>query len=198
MACGGGVRTPCGACKFLRRKCVKGCVFAPYFSSEDLGASEFSAIHKIFGASNFSKLLQNIPSEEERYDAVASISYEAQSRLQDPIFGCVSHIFSLQRQVAHLQDELRFAQARLACSSERASLSPHQLDHSFTEIPASSNDSPYGHYCSPNEMYSSHQSPSQNTTISSDNNDAFFPIYIQEYCQDHYPTAQQINVYRGQ
>ncbi|KAH9324890.1 hypothetical protein KI387_005068, partial [Taxus chinensis] len=103
---GVGEGAPCGACKFLRRKCVKGCVFAPYFSTEELGASQFAAIHKIFGASNFSKLLQHIGSEQERSDAVVSISYEAQARLHDPIYGCVAHIFALQHQVVHLQAEL--------------------------------------------------------------------------------------------
>ena len=94
----GGEGAPCGACKFLRRKCVKGCVFAPYFCSEEMGAPRFAAIHKVFGASNFSKLLMHLP-VEERYDTVATVLYEAQARLQDPVHGCVSHIFALQHQV---------------------------------------------------------------------------------------------------
>ncbi|KAM0945073.1 putative transcription factor AS2-LOB family [Dioscorea sansibarensis] len=56
-----GFGSPCGACKFLRRKCVKGCVFAPYFCY-DQGATHFAAIHKVFGASNVSKLLLHLPS----------------------------------------------------------------------------------------------------------------------------------------
>ncbi|KAI4326553.1 hypothetical protein MLD38_031857 [Melastoma candidum] len=48
--------SPCGACKFLRRRCVRGCVFAPYFCHEQ-GAAHFAAIHKVFGASNVSKAL---------------------------------------------------------------------------------------------------------------------------------------------
>ncbi|KAL2535759.1 LOB domain-containing protein 29-like [Forsythia ovata] len=55
-----GSGSPCGACKFLRRKCVRGCVFAPYFSHEQ-GAAHFAAIHKVFGASNVSKLLAHLP-----------------------------------------------------------------------------------------------------------------------------------------
>ncbi|GJV17531.1 probable inactive leucine-rich repeat receptor-like protein kinase, partial [Tanacetum coccineum] len=38
----------CGACKFLRRRCVNGCIFAPYFSP-DHGAGMFAAVHKVFG-----------------------------------------------------------------------------------------------------------------------------------------------------
>ncbi|KAK1376881.1 LOB domain-containing protein [Heracleum sosnowskyi] len=106
---GGG---PCGACKFLRRKCVAGCIFAPYFDSEQ-GAAHFAAVHKVFGASNVSKLLLHIP-VHKRLDAVVSICYEAQARLRDPVYGCVAHIFALQQQVMNLQGELAYLQAHLA------------------------------------------------------------------------------------
>ncbi|KAF9608077.1 hypothetical protein IFM89_006004 [Coptis chinensis] len=99
-----GLGSPCGACKFLRRKCVRGCVFAPYFCHEQ-GATHFAAIHKVFGASNVSKLLTHLPLSD-RNEAAVTISYEAQARLQDPIYGCVSHIFALQQQVVSLQAQL--------------------------------------------------------------------------------------------
>lgn len=88
---------PCGACKFLRRKCADGCIFAPYFGS-DQGAARFAAVHKVFGASNVSKLLHHIP-VNRRHDAVVTISYEAQARLSDPVYGCISTILALQQQV---------------------------------------------------------------------------------------------------
>ena len=88
---------PCGACKFLRRKCVKGCIFAPYFDP-DQGTAHFAAVHKVFGASNVSKLLLHIPLNR-RHEAIVTISYEAQARLSDPIYGCVSTILALQQQV---------------------------------------------------------------------------------------------------
>ncbi|XP_068649922.1 LOB domain-containing protein 18-like [Aristolochia californica] len=106
---GGG---PCGACKFLRRKCVTGCIFAPYFDSEQ-GAAHFATVHKVFGASNVSKLLLHIP-VHKRLDAVVTICYEAQARLRDPVYGCVAHIFALQQQVVNLQAELAYMQAHLA------------------------------------------------------------------------------------
>ncbi|CAL5196261.1 unnamed protein product [Lathyrus oleraceus] len=108
----GGVCGPCGACKFLRRKCIPGCIFAPYFDSEH-GASHFAAVHKVFGASNVSKLLQNVP-VHKRFDAVITICYEAQARLRDPVYGCVAHIFTLQQQVMSLQAELSYLQGHLA------------------------------------------------------------------------------------
>ncbi|XP_052171006.1 LOB domain-containing protein 18-like isoform X2 [Diospyros lotus] len=104
---GGGGGGPCGACKFLRRKCVAGCIFAPYFDSEQ-GAAHFAAVHKVFGASNVSKLLQQIP-VSRRPEAVVTICYEAQARLRDPIYGCVAQIFTLQQQA-----ELSYLQAHLA------------------------------------------------------------------------------------
>jgi len=92
-----GAGSPCGACKFLRRRCVPECVFAPYFSS-DQGAVRFAAIHKVFGASNASKLLSHLP-VADRCEAVVTITYEAQARLRDPVYGCVAQIFALQQQV---------------------------------------------------------------------------------------------------
>ncbi|XAR54127.1 hypothetical protein NMG60_11029137 [Bertholletia excelsa] len=109
---GSGGGGPCGACKFLRRKCVVGCIFAPYFDSEQ-GAAHFAAVHKVFGASNVSKLLLHIPANR-RLDAVVTVCYEAQARLRDPVYGCVAHIFALQQQVMNLQAELQYLQAHLA------------------------------------------------------------------------------------
>ena len=96
---GGG---PCGACKLLRRKCVKGCIFAPYFDS-DQGTAHFAAVHKVFGASNASKMLQRIPAHK-RVDAVITLCYEALARVRDPVYGCVGHIFTLQQQVSPVID----------------------------------------------------------------------------------------------
>ncbi|GAB4844370.1 LOB domain-containing protein 19 [Ancistrocladus abbreviatus] len=87
---------PCGACKFLRRKCVKGCIFAPYFDSER-GTAHFAAVHKVFGASNASKLLLRILGHK-RLDAVVTLCYEALARVHDPVYGGAAHIFTLQQQ----------------------------------------------------------------------------------------------------
>uniref|UniRef100_A0A803LFE2 LOB domain-containing protein n=1 Tax=Chenopodium quinoa TaxID=63459 RepID=A0A803LFE2_CHEQI len=110
MAAGAG--SPCGACKFLRRKCASDCIFAPYFCSEQ-GPARFAAIHKVFGASNVSKLLLHLP-VHDRCEAVVTIAYEAQARIRDPVYGCVAHIFALQQQVAYLQAQLVQVKAQLA------------------------------------------------------------------------------------
>ncbi|XP_047339937.1 LOB domain-containing protein 30-like [Impatiens glandulifera] len=103
---------PCGACRYMRKKCLDNCIFAPYFDS-DKGTANFASIHNIFGASNVTKLLTNIPIDK-RPDAVRTLNYEAHARLQDPIYGCVSQIYSLQNQVINLQREIVCLQAQLA------------------------------------------------------------------------------------
>ncbi|XP_059625189.1 LOB domain-containing protein 29-like [Cornus florida] len=132
-----GSGSPCGACKFLRRKCVRGCVFAPYFCHEQ-GATHFAAIHKVFGASNVSKLLAHLP-VSDRCEAAVTISYEAQARLQDPIYGCVSHIFALQQQVVNLQAQLatlKQVAAAQSFSSGSSSANPNdRFEGKFSSFP---------------------------------------------------------------
>ncbi|OVA13924.1 hypothetical protein BVC80_1783g6 [Macleaya cordata] len=124
-----GFGSPCGACKFLRRKCVNGCVFAPYFSHEQ-GATVFSAIHKVFGASNVSKLLTHLP-VRDRSEAAVTISYEAQARLRDPVYGCVSHIFALQQQVVSLQAQLTSLKAQATQNLVNGSTSSSSQEDNF-------------------------------------------------------------------
>ncbi|KDP44920.1 hypothetical protein JCGZ_01420 [Jatropha curcas] len=107
-----GLGSSCGACKFLRRKCTSECVFAPYFCYEQ-AATHFAAVHKVFGASNVSKLLLHLPLQN-RSDAAITISYEALARMRDPIYGCVAHIFALQQQIASLQEEIEILGHQMA------------------------------------------------------------------------------------
>ncbi|KAL2549438.1 LOB domain-containing protein 1 [Forsythia ovata] len=102
--------SPCAACKILRRRCVDKCVLAPYFPpSEPL---KFTIAHRVFGASNIIKLLQELP-EAQRADAVNSMVYEANARLRDPVYGCAGAICQLQKQISELQAELAKAQAEI-------------------------------------------------------------------------------------
>ncbi|CAD6226693.1 unnamed protein product [Miscanthus lutarioriparius] len=86
-----GAGAPCGACRTLRRRCVPGCVFAPYFMADD-----FAAVHGIFGASNVSKMLERIELPEQRRVAAATLVEEAKARQRDPTFGRVSYLRILQ------------------------------------------------------------------------------------------------------
>ncbi|KAJ0258609.1 LOB domain-containing protein 19 [Hirschfeldia incana] len=121
----GGGEGPCGACKFLRRKCVSECVFAPYFDAEQ-GTATFAAVHKVFGASNASKMLLRLPLNKRR-DAVSTLCYEALARLRDPVYGSVGHLFSLQHQVMNLQAEIAHVQARLSTFQRFSVIPPQQM-----------------------------------------------------------------------
>uniref|UniRef100_A0ACD5W2V0 Uncharacterized protein n=1 Tax=Avena sativa TaxID=4498 RepID=A0ACD5W2V0_AVESA len=107
------VLSPCAACKILRRRCVDRCVLAPYFPPTD--PHKFATAHRVFGASNIIKLLQELP-EEHRADAVSSMVYEAAARARDPVYGSAGAICQLQRQVDGLKTQLARAQAELAAA----------------------------------------------------------------------------------
>ncbi|XVE90705.1 hypothetical protein DITRI_Ditri20bG0098500 [Diplodiscus trichospermus] len=103
--------SPCAGCKFLRRKCQPECVFAPYFPPDQ--PQKFVNVHKVFGASNITKLLNELhPSQRE--DAVNSLAYEADMRLRDPVYGCVGVISLLQHQLRQLQMDLSCAKSELS------------------------------------------------------------------------------------
>ncbi|KFK24518.1 hypothetical protein AALP_AAs65934U001000 [Arabis alpina] len=95
--------TPCAACKLLRRRCAEECPFSPYFSPHE--PHKFAAVHKVFGASNVSKMLLEV-GESQRGDAANSLVYEANLRLRDPIYGCMGAISALQHHIQSLQSEL--------------------------------------------------------------------------------------------
>ncbi|KAK9699524.1 hypothetical protein RND81_08G179000 [Saponaria officinalis] len=114
------VMSPCAACKILRRRCADKCVLAPYFPPTE--PLKFSIAHKVFGASNIIKLLQDLP-ESQRADAVSSMVYEANARLRDPIYGSAGAICQLQKQISDLQAELAKSKAEIVTlKSQHANL----------------------------------------------------------------------------
>ncbi|MCL7028844.1 hypothetical protein MKW94_029415 [Papaver nudicaule] len=102
--------TPCAACKLLRRRCAQECPFSPYFSPHE--PQKFASVHKVFGASNVSKMLMEVP-ENQRADAANSLVYEANVRLRDPVYGCMGAISALQQQVQSLQSELNVVRSEI-------------------------------------------------------------------------------------
>ncbi|KAL8027021.1 hypothetical protein ABFX02_14G068200 [Erythranthe guttata] len=102
--------TPCAACKLLRRRCAEECPFSPYFSPHE--PHKFAAVHKVFGASNVSKMLLEVP-DLQRADAANSLVYEANVRLRDPVYGCMGAISALQQQIQTLQSELNAVRAEI-------------------------------------------------------------------------------------
>ncbi|KAL8508428.1 hypothetical protein ACS0TY_018886 [Phlomoides rotata] len=128
-----GASSPCAACKLLRRRCSSDCIFAPYFPADE--PYKFASVHKVFGASNVSKMLQELQ-EERREDAVSSMVYEANARVRDPIYGCVGAISYLQQQIDGLRKQLAVAQAEVVhlrvhqAASKSSSPSSYMLSHS--------------------------------------------------------------------
>ena len=90
------------------------CIFAPYFSHAE-GAVNFATIHQVFGARNFSNLLAHLPSDD-RFAVTDTLLFEAQARLQDPVYGCVSHILALQQHVRDLQAYRAYLQDLLSAT----------------------------------------------------------------------------------
>ncbi|CAO2817028.1 unnamed protein product [Amaranthus hypochondriacus] len=109
----------CAACKLLKRRCSLSCIFAPYFRANEL--RKFANVHKVFGASNVSKILNEVP-EEHREETVNSLLFEAEARLQDPVYGCLGAIALLQTQMFQLEHDLSVARARLAQYKAASSL----------------------------------------------------------------------------
>ncbi|CAH8332406.1 unnamed protein product [Eruca vesicaria subsp. sativa] len=108
--------TPCAACKLLRRRCAQECPFSPYFSPHE--PHKFASVHKVFGASNVSKMLMEVP-ESQREDAANSLVYEANVRLRDPVYGCMGAISALQQQVHALQAELTAVRSEILKYKQR-------------------------------------------------------------------------------
>lgn len=147
--------SPCAACKFLRRKCTTECMFAPYFPPDQ--PQRFVNVHKIFGASNVTKLLNEV-APHQREDAVNSLAYEAEARMKDPVYGCVGAISLLQQKVSQLQAELAMARTELSRYAGAGTitplsavghhhhdghLSPSPLTIAGPSLPAAARDQPY-------------------------------------------------------
>ncbi|CAL5096880.1 unnamed protein product [Urochloa decumbens] len=126
--------TPCAACKLLRRRCAQECPFSPYFSPME--PHKFAAVHKVFGASNVSKMLLEVH-ESQRADAANSLVYEANLRLRDPVYGCMGAILTLQQQVQALEAELAAVRAEIVRHRYRPAAATAASSAVATVLPSS-------------------------------------------------------------
>ncbi|XP_039113993.1 LOB domain-containing protein 15 [Dioscorea cayenensis subsp. rotundata] len=129
--------TPCAACKLLRRRCAQECPFSPYFSPHE--PQKFASVHKVFGASNVSKMLMEVP-EPQRADAANSLVYEANVRLRDPVYGCMGAILALQQQVQALEAELNAVRTEILKHKYRQTTSININPSSHVALLASTAD----------------------------------------------------------
>ncbi|XVF23684.1 hypothetical protein REPUB_Repub13aG0060600 [Reevesia pubescens] len=135
------ILSPCAACKILRRRCAEKCVLAPYFPPTE--PYKFTIAHRVFGASNIIKSLQELP-ESQRADAVSSMVYEASARIRDPVYGCAGAICQLQKQVGDLQAQLAKAQAEIVnMQCQQANLLAFILEMTQSKEPISQQQQPY-------------------------------------------------------
>ncbi|KGN62069.1 LOB domain-containing protein 36 [Cucumis sativus] len=148
--------SPCAACKFLRRKCTQECVFAPYFPPDQ--PQKFANVHKVFGASNVAKLLNEL-NATQREDAVNSLAYEAEFRLRDPVYGCVGLISVLQHKLKQMQTDLYNAKKELA-----SYIGPQAM---LPILQPQTTPSPYNHHLSPMMGIAPSPSPSPSVPGSS-------------------------------
>ncbi|MED6223852.1 LOB domain-containing protein 15, variant 2 [Stylosanthes scabra] len=131
--------TPCAACKLLRRRCAEECPFSPYFSPHE--PQKFAAVHKVFGASNVSKMLMEV-GEGQRADAANSLVYEANLRLRDPVYGCMGAISSLQQQIQTLQAEVSAVRSEILKYKyrEAATATLISMNHHHPHLPPNNNN----------------------------------------------------------
>ncbi|KAI3964641.1 hypothetical protein MKX01_020458 [Papaver californicum] len=148
--------TRCAACKHLRRKCPSDCIFYPYFPSNN--PQRFAYVHKIFGASNISKMLK-LP-EHQRAEAANLLYLEAEFRVQDPVYGCVGVISYLQQQIQTTQLQLAETQAHMTF------IKPHQPNEDQRQLQQQPNPYPPQTFSS----FSSEQIGVEGTTHSFLNN----------------------------
>ncbi|KAL0542641.1 hypothetical protein IC582_017714 [Cucumis melo] len=123
--------SPCASCKFLRRKCDADCIFAPHFPADQ--PKKFEVVHRIYGASNVSKILKALR-YDEREETVNSLVFEAEARLRDPVRGCVALISDLQDRLQMLQTELSIARRELS-SYMPSELPPNYSSYMASKLP---------------------------------------------------------------
>ncbi|KAL6536559.1 LOB domain-containing protein 23 [Orobanche gracilis] len=116
----------CAACKHLRRRCPSDCIFAPYFPANN--PRRFAYVHKIYGASNVGKILQDLP-VNRRAEAADSLYYEAYCRIKNPVYGCVGMISILHQEIHNAQSQLARIQAEIAAlTTESEVLQQYEYD----------------------------------------------------------------------
>ncbi|KAK3447246.1 LOB domain-containing protein 24 [Eucalyptus grandis] len=115
------ISSRCAACKYLRRRCPPDCIFSPYFPSND--PQRFACVHRIYGASNVGKMIQQTPTQM-RAQVADSLYFESRCRIQDPVYGCVGIISLLHLQIHNAESELAKVKAQIAFLNSDANREP--------------------------------------------------------------------------
>ncbi|KAG2408651.1 LOB domain-containing protein [Vigna angularis] len=103
--------TPCGACKYQRRRCGSDCVMVSYFPAESI--QRFAYVHHVFGGGNVSNILRSTSPDLRKWVARA-LAYQAEARVRDPVHGCVGLIWEQEETLGILKEKLEKAKRELA------------------------------------------------------------------------------------
>ncbi|KAK7346520.1 hypothetical protein VNO80_21041 [Phaseolus coccineus] len=118
--------TPCGACKYQRRRCGADCLLAPHFPAESI--QRFAYVHHVFGGGNVSNILKSTKPELRKWVARA-LTYQAEARVRDPVHGCVGVIWEQEESLRILKEKLEKAKREVAQyvgpEVEQCSSDPH-------------------------------------------------------------------------
>ncbi|KAM5552325.1 LOB domain-containing protein 24-like [Rosa sericea] len=120
----------CAACRYLRRRCPSDCIFAPYFPPNN--PQRFASVHRIYGASNVGRMLQQLP-PDLRAQAADTLYYEAECRVEDPVYGCVGVISRLHEQIDEAECELAKTRADIVINSDIGQQAQVQQIHDEVE-----------------------------------------------------------------
>ncbi|KAK7858469.1 lob domain-containing protein 24 [Quercus suber] len=108
--------TRCAACKSLRRRCTKDCVLAPYFPP-----------------TNPQRFACQLPLHL-RPVAADCMSFEASSRVEDPVYGSVRIISRLQEQIIEAQSELEKTKGEMAFhNAQQQQMQQLQMIHAVAQ-----------------------------------------------------------------
>ncbi|KAK6153042.1 hypothetical protein DH2020_012681 [Rehmannia glutinosa] len=79
----------------------------------------FQNVHRLFGVSNITKMLDNLKNDDQKEDAMKSIIYEAEMRHRFPVHGCTLVINHLRLQLQCAVEELRHVYAQIAACKQQ-------------------------------------------------------------------------------
>ncbi|KAF8110028.1 hypothetical protein N665_0088s0042 [Sinapis alba] len=101
----------CVICKEKRQKCTQKCVLTPYLYANE--SEKYACLVKVFSIKNVVRILNEID-PSQRQACVHSLCFEAEARIQDPVYGTVGIIHRLLSRIRHLQVSLKIAHMELA------------------------------------------------------------------------------------
>ena len=115
----------CAACKYQRRRCTPECLLAPFFPADE--PKMFQNVHRLFGVSNVTKILEKLPKKLDRDDAMRSIIYESDMRERFPVAGCCGVLSHLYHQLMAATKELDYVNATLQSYREASQKGQQQM-----------------------------------------------------------------------